>query len=88
MTTFTLGKEPRLRGNLGAGAPRTVIIVDDGKYTAEGTAEFGFVGRVHAIEAEINVITCDNSASKRCALARSSRANVSSTATSLKSWTS
>ena len=63
MTTFTPGKEPRLRGNLGAGAPRTVIIADDGKYTAEGTAEFGFVGRVHAIEAEINVITCDNSAS-------------------------
>ena len=58
MAAFTV-KEPRLRGNLASGGPRSVILVDDGKYTVTASAEFGFAGRVHAIEAEINIATAD-----------------------------
>ena len=58
MAAFTV-VDPRLRGNLGADAMKSVILVNDGKYTAVGHAEFGFVGRQSAIEAVINIASGD-----------------------------
>ena len=58
MAAFT-ALDPRLRGNIGADGNRSVILVADGKYTATGSAEFGLVGRVGAVEAEICIATGD-----------------------------
>ena len=58
MAGFTR-KEPRLSGNLGADTVKTIILVDDGKYTATASAEFSFVGKVEAVEAEVCIATFD-----------------------------
>ena len=51
--------DPRTSGNIGADGNKSVILVADGKYTVKGSAEFGLVGHVGAIEAEICIATGD-----------------------------
>ena len=54
-----VANQPRKRGNLTGGSPKTIIVVDDGLYTATGSAEFGVIGDIDYLEADICISTFD-----------------------------